>query len=167
MINELVSATVPCLQVAEMKLNDGDFIGFPQVQDANAVVPAETVLHRLKSFAHTSNGITIFVLIGIVTISMICNLVTFMCFMKARSMHRFMKSEIEKLIEELDGYDKKKKTENNPERKKEDGGEKKEDNGEKKENNQDQKEVSGEKVKISIVSDTDINHSKVVFSKEN
>ena len=111
MLNELLSSAVPCTRVETMEVKEEDMTGFPEVQDPNIPSPTgqELFLKKLTSFSRTTNGIVVFSLIGLFGLSFISNLVLYILYRKSVFLHRFMKSEIQKLVDELDAYDKNKK----------------------------------------------------------
>ena len=135
MINELILSAIPCSYVTEMEVKEGDLTGFPEVEEKKIGQEswAEETARRLSTFSKTSNGIFIFTLIGILSLSFVGNVVLYILYRKAQFLHRFMTSEIEKLLEELDKTDKKKpntkeKTDEKKTSEKEEEGEKKEKN---------------------------------------
>ena len=111
MLNELISSAVPCTRVETMEVKEEDMTGFPEVQDPNIPSPTghELFVARLTSFSRTTSGIVVFSLLGLFGLSFISNLVLYILYRKSVLLHRFMKSEIQKLVDELDAYDKNKK----------------------------------------------------------
>ena len=111
MLNELISSAVPCTRVETMEVKEEDMTGFPEVQDPNIPSPTrhELFVARLTSFSRTTSGIVVFSLLGLFGLSFISNLVLYILYRKSVFLRRFMKSEIQKLVDELDAYDKNKK----------------------------------------------------------
>ena len=98
-VNQLLTATVPCATIDRFGIGKKEFLDFPTVPDVDE--KSETKAGKIFKFLSSATGIAIITLLGCFIVSLTLVLYLFVALRNALVTRRFMKSEIKRLLKDI------------------------------------------------------------------